>query len=66
MRHYLFEEMLSGEEFIVGADCIGEAGLIAEGIAQDIGKEYNDGAWELQFYDELTDEEAEMSGLDEY
>lgn len=66
MRHYLFEEKLSGEEFIVGADCMGEAGLIAEGIAQDIGEEYNKGGYLLQFIDELTDEEAEMSGLDEY
>lgn len=66
MRHYLFEEMISGEEFIVGADCMGEAALIAEGIAQDIGEQENDGEWYLQFYDELTDEEAEMSGLDEY
>lgn len=66
MRHYLFEEKLTGEEFIVGADCMGEAGLIAEGIAQDIGEEYNEGGYLLQFIDELTDEEAEMSGLDEY
>lgn len=66
MRHYLFEEKLSGEKFIVGADCMGEAGLIAEGIAQDIGREYNEGGYLLQFIDELTDEEAEASGLDEY
>lgn len=66
MRHYLFEEMISGEEFIVGADNMGEAGFIAEGIAQDIGEEYSDGAWNLRFLDELTEEEAEASGLDEY
>lgn len=66
MRHYLFKEAISGEEFIIGADCAGEAELIAEGIAQDIGEEYNDGEWYLWFLDELTDEEAEMSGLDEY
>lgn len=66
MKHYLFEEMISGEEFIVGADGIGEAGLIAEGIAQDIGDEYNDGKWYLRYLDELTEEEAEASGLDEY
>lgn len=66
MKHYLFEETISGEEFIVGAGYAGEAELIAEGIAQDIGEEYNDGEWYLYFLDELTDEEAEMSGLDEY
>lgn len=66
MKHYLFKETLSGEEFIIGADFFGEAELIAEGIAQDIGEEYNDGAWHLRYLDELTEEEAEMSGLDEY
>lgn len=66
MKHYLFEEKLSGEEFIVGADCVDEAKFIAEGIAQDIGEEYNEGGYLLRFYGELTDEEAEMSGLDEY
>lgn len=66
MKHYLFEEIISGEEFIVGADCMGEASLIAEGIAQDIGEQENDGEWYLRFLDELTEEEAEASGLDEY
>lgn len=66
MRHYLFEETISGEEFIVGADFVGVAELTAEGIAQDIGEEYNDGAWHLRYLDELTEEEAENSGLDEY
>lgn len=66
MKHYLFKEMISGEEFIIGANCIGEAGMVAEGIAQDIGEEYNNGAYYLRFLDELTEEEAEMSGLDEY
>lgn len=66
MKHYLFREMISGEEFIVGADCMREAELIAEGIAQDIGKEYNNGVYFLQLYDELSEEEAEASGLDEY
>ena len=66
MKHYLFEERLTREEFIVSADCLGEAGLIAEGIAQDIGEEYNEGGYLLRFIDELSDDEAEMSGLDEY
>lgn len=68
MKHFLFEERLSGEEFIVGADNLDEAELIAEGIAPDIGEEYNGGVnnYYLYFVDELTEEEAEASGLDEY
>lgn len=67
MKHYLFKEKLSGEEFIIGAgDYAGEAAMVAEGIAQDIGEEYNNGEWYLYFLGELTDEEAEASGLDEY
>lgn len=66
MRHYLFKEMISGEEFIIGADFVGVAELNAEGIAQNIGEKYNGGAWCLRFFDELSEEEAEMSGLDEY
>lgn len=66
MKHYLFEEMLSGEEIIVGADDMGEAAVVAEDAAQDIGEKYNNGEWYLYFLGELTDEEAEMSGLDEY
>lgn len=66
MKLYLFKELISGEEFIIGADNVGEAGMVAEGIAQDIGEEYNNDKWYLRFLDELTEEEAEMSGLDEY
>ncbi len=66
MKHYLFEEKLSGEKFIIGAAYAGEAAIVAEGIAQDIGEEYNDGDWYLHFLDVLTEEEAEASGLDEY
>lgn len=66
MKHYLFKEKLSGEEFIIGAEYAGEAAMVAEGIAQDIGEEYNNGEWYLRFLGELTDEEAEASGLDEY
>lgn len=66
MKHYLFEEKLSGEAFIIGAEYAGEAAMIAEGIAQDIGEEYNNGEWYVRLIGELTDEEAEASGLDEY
>lgn len=61
MKHYLFEIIDEqsencGEEFIVGADSYTEA----REIAQD-----NFGML-VRFWHELTEEEAEMSGLDEY
>ena len=65
MKHYLFVEEISGEQFIVGAATFGEAQYIAQGICQDIGEEYHD-EYHMVFLDELTEEEAEMSGLDEY
>ena len=65
MRHFLYCEMNSGEEFIVGADTRGEADFVAEDIAHDIGRYYGEET-DLHYTCELTDEEAEMSGLDEY
>lgn len=55
MRHFLFVDWESGEEFIVGADTLNEA--------QGIAKDYFEAP---RFRCELTDDEAEMSGLDEY
>ena len=66
MNHYLFKESISGEEFLVGADTEYSATMIAEGIAEDIGYQWNDGDWCLECYGEVTEEEAEASGLDEY
>ena len=60
MRHYLFEIIggeYEGEEFIVGAFSIEQAQEIATGVA--------DGA-RARYCCELTDFEAESSGLDEY
>ena len=60
MKHYLFEIIGGedeGEEFIVGADTLDEAQYIATGLA--------DGA-RARYCCELSEEEAEMSGLDEY
>ena len=65
-RHFWFEETISGEEFIVGAKNLTIARGIAEGIGADIGSQYNDDEYEIRFMGELTDEEAEASGLDEY
>ena len=55
MRHYLFEDNDSGEPFIVGADNYFEACAIAEEI-------FN----ESIYLCELSEFEAENSGLDEY
>lgn len=55
MRHFLFMDNETGEEFIVGADTLKEA--------KEIARDYFDAP---RFSCELTDDEAEMSGLDEY
>ena len=55
MKHYLFEDLESGEEFIVGADCVTDASITAS--------EYFE---EPHFVCRLTEFEAEASGLDEY
>ena len=56
MRHFLFKDLVSGEEFIVGADGLSEA----RDIAIDIFDE------EVCFCYEMDEIEAESSGLDEY
>lgn len=55
MRHYLFEDLETGEEFIVGEDCIEMAYFEA--------KLYFN---EPHYICEFSEVEAEMSGLDEY
>lgn len=55
MRHFLFEDYDTSEYFIVGADDMFEANEIA-------GDNFTD----PHFVCEYTEEEAEMSGLDEY
>lgn len=56
MKHFLFEDCKSGEEFIIGADSPEE---LAAALSQ---YDFND----VRFICMLTDIEAEMSGLDEY
>ena len=56
MKHYLFEDLESGEEFIVGAATIGEAMTIA---IDNFGPE-------VKYLYQMTEFEAEASGLDEY
>ena len=65
MKHYLFCEENTGEEFIVGANDVKTAKIMAKEIARDIAANYDEDA-DLNYYGEITDEEAESSGLDEF
>lgn len=65
MRHYYFIEESTGEEFIVGADSLVDAMVAAMDIAYDIAQHYGEEP-SLSYEYEMSDEEAEMSGLDEY
>ena len=55
MKHYLFTDQVTGEDFIVGAYDVHEAFDEALELFDD-----------PLFICELTDDEAENSGLDEY
>ena len=55
-KHYLFENLESGEEFIVGENNIEYAIDVAIDNFGD----------QVRFICTLTDDEAEASGLDEY
>lgn len=66
MKHYLFCETTSGEEFLVGAENEADAYEIAEPIAVDLANMWADGEPELECYGTISEEEAENSGLDEY
>lgn len=65
MKHFYFIENETGEEFIVGADNLLEAQITAEDVADSIAANYGVRA-DLSYEYEMTDEEAEGSGLDEY
>lgn len=65
MKHYYFIEEESGEEFLVGADSLTEAREIAREIVYQISREYEI-IPNLSYEYEMTEEEAEASGLDEY
>ena len=65
MRHFLFYEKNTGEDFIVGAYSKREAWDIAKEVADNI-HEYSGMATILSYGGEITDDEAEASGLDEY
>ena len=55
MKHYLFEDEATGEEVIVGEYCLEKACLEAKLYFA-----------EPHFICEFSNDEAEMSGLDEY
>lgn len=65
MKHFYFSEESTGEEFLVGADTLEEATIQAEQIAADIARQYDE-ELELLYWYEMSEEEAESSGLDEY
>lgn len=65
MKHYYFIENETGEEFIVGEHTLAEAWMIAMVIGDQIADDYSVQV-DLEFLYEMTDEEAEASGLDEY
>ena len=65
MRHFYFIETNTGEEFIVGAHNFAEAEMYAADIADAIAANYGEES-ALSYEYEMTDDEAESSGLDEY
>jgi hypothetical protein len=65
IRHYYFIEEETGEEFIVGAKNFPTAEIIALDVAADIANYYSVFP-KLSYEYEMTEEEAEESGLDEY
>lgn len=65
MKHFYFVEEETGEEFLVGAYTFAAAHEIAEDVAESIAKRYAIHP-ELSYEYEMTDDEAEESGLDEY
>ncbi len=66
MKHYYFIENESGEEFIVGASNYNEAEEIARDVGQYIALNCGWDDFCIEFQYEMTEEEAEASGLDEY
>lgn len=66
MKHFLFYEEISGENFIICCNNLDDAYNLAVDIARDIMSYYNNDELSLTFIDELTEAEAEASWYDEY
>lgn len=58
-RHFLFQDTVSGEEFIVGANNLAAARQLSFHVSDTQN-------WWPRYICELSDDEAEASGLDEY
>lgn len=65
MKHYFFVENNTGEEFLVGANTLKEAEIIAYDVGVEIVNVYGELA-DVEFCYEMDEAEAEASGLDEY
>ncbi len=65
MKHFYFIENNTGEEFLVGANTLKEAEIIADDVSIDIANNYGEYA-DVEFLYEMDEIEAEASGLDEY
>lgn len=65
MKHYYFIENNTGEEFLVGAKTLEEAEIIADDVGVKIANSYDELA-DVEFQYEMSEFEAENSGLDEY
>ena len=66
MNHYYFIENETGEEFLVNADTLSEARWVADDVAYEISVSNGTDRCHAEFQYEMTDDEAEASGLDEY
>lgn len=78
MKHYHFREIVTGKEFLVGADTYKEAREIAKYVAFSLSEAdctgcwdhvceaECTGCWDLEYCGTMSDVEAECSGLDEY
>lgn len=68
MWNYYYSEAISGEEFLVSADSLEEADMIAEAVCEDIADAHNDGSWDydMRYHGIVSDWEAEIMGLDTY
>lgn len=65
MKHYYFIENNTGEEFLVGANTLKEAEIVAYDVAVEIANNYGELA-DVEFQYEMSEFVAENSGLDEY
>ena len=65
MKHFLFTEEMTGEQFLVSADDEISAILIAQQIGENIADWYGNDSYVITSQGEMTEGEAEASGLDE-